>query len=138
MIRMLYGKKGSGKSKKIVDMANESIANAKGNSVFIDDDSRLMYDLKRDIRFVNTNEYNIKTADALYGLICGMLAQNYDIDNIYIDGVNNIVADGIANMEKFFADLDKLVEQAKVDITMIVSADADQMPEFLKKYENLI
>ena len=138
MIRMLYGKKGSGKSKKIVDMANESIKTLKGVSVFIDDDNRLMYDLKRDIRFVNTNEYNINSLDRLYGLICGMMSQNYDIESVFIDGLNNIVKEEISEMQEFFTSLNKVTEDNKVQVVMIISADAKDMPKFLTKYENII
>ncbi|MEZ4357542.1 MAG: hypothetical protein R2876_02785 [Eubacteriales bacterium] len=138
MIRMLYGKKGSGKSKKIVDMANESVKTAKGVSVFIDDDNRLMYDLKRDIRFVDTTEYGIDSLDRLYGLICGMMSQNYDLECVFIDGLNNIVKEDIAEMKDFFKNLDKVTEANNVDVVMIISADAKDMPKFLTKYENII
>ena len=138
MIRLLYGKKGSGKSKKIVDLANEANDNAKGSVVFLDDDSRLMYDLKRDIRFVNTSEYCADTADRLYGLICGMMAQNYDIEAVFIDGLNNIVHENIQQMEPFFSSLEKITTANNVDVVIIVSADVNSMPEYLTKYENLI
>ena len=102
MISVIYGKKGSGKSKKLVDMANTEVAEVKGDIVFIDDDSRAMYDLKHEIRFVNCVDYGIRNADKLYGFIAGMMAQDYDITSIYIDGIKNILEKGITNLNWFF------------------------------------
>ena len=72
MVQLVYGTKGSGKTKRLIAMANEEVSSAAGTVVFIDDDNRYMYDVKHEIRFVNVKEYAIDNADKLYGFICGM------------------------------------------------------------------
>ena len=57
MIQVIHGKKGSGKTKRILDQANEAIKEHKGDVIFIDDDNRYMYDLRHEVRFVNAGEY---------------------------------------------------------------------------------
>ena len=79
MIQVIYGKKGSGKTKRILDMANDAGAQQNGDIVFVDDDNRYMFDLRHEVRFVNATEYDIRSADAFYGFLCGMVAQNFDL-----------------------------------------------------------
>ncbi len=134
MISVIYGKRGSGKSKKLVDMANHEVAESKGDIVFIDDDSRAIYDLKHEIRFVNCVDYTIDNADKLYGFISGMMAQDYDISSIYIDGIKNILEKGISNLNKFFKELDQITTEYNINVYMVISGNEDQLPEFMKKY----
>ena len=90
MIQILAGEKGQGKTKKLIDMANEASKTVDGNVVFIDDDSRHMYDLHYGIRFVETSKYKICSYEVLIGFIYGILSQNGDIQKVFIDGLGNI------------------------------------------------
>ena len=74
MIELILGKKGSGKSKKIVEMANNLVSETDGDIVYIDDDSRCMYDLKHEIRFVNCSEYHVDDINMFYGFVCGIIS----------------------------------------------------------------
>ena len=76
MVRVIYGKKGSGKTKKIIDLANEAVKASTGELVFIDDDNRYMYDLRHEVRFVNATEYNVTSPETFMGFLCGILAGN--------------------------------------------------------------
>lgn len=134
MISVIYGKKGSGKSKKLVDMANLEVADSKGDIVYIDDDSRCIYDLKHEIRFVNCCDYIINNASKLYGFICGMMAQDYDISSIYIDGIKEILEKGISNLKWFFDELERITEEYNIRVLMVISGNDDQLPDFMKKY----
>lgn len=91
MIQLIMGKKGSGKSKQVVDMANKLVNEAEGDIVFIDDDNRYMLDLRHEIRFVNSSEYNVDGVNKFYGFVCGMISQDFDISHIFIDGLKNMV-----------------------------------------------
>ena len=86
MIQVFCARRGSGKTKRLIDLANTQVAEAKGDSVYIDDDSRPMLQLSRGIRFVDTNEYYVGDCQSFYGMLCGIISSNYDIENIYIDG----------------------------------------------------
>lgn len=134
MIQAIYGKKGSGKTKRLLDMANEALQVEHGDVVFIDDDKRYMYDLRHEVRFVDASEYGVKSADKFLGFISGMLAQNFDVTAIFIDAFMKLVNTDIANLGDFFAELDALAEKRNLRFVISVSGDPDGMPEFMKKY----
>ena len=85
MIQVIDGKKGSGKTKRILDMANHMVDTQHGDVVFVDDDNRYMFDLRHEVRFVNAGEYGIRSADMFFGFLAGMLATNFDVKVIFID-----------------------------------------------------
>lgn len=87
MIQVIHGKKGSGKTKKILDMANAAVDQYKGDIIFVDDDNRYMFDLKHEVRFVNAGEYGSDSPEMFFGFLCGMLSQNFDINVILIDNI---------------------------------------------------
>ena len=134
MIRIIYGKKGSGKTKKIIDAANEAVKVSTGELVFIDDDNRYMYDLRHDIRFVNATEYDVSSPETFMGFICGILAGNYDMKQLFIDGFLRLVKSDMADLEAFFVKLEEITHRHGVDVVISASAKDDEVPEFLKKY----
>ena len=134
MIQAILGKKGSGKTKRIIDMANDALKTEHGAVVFIDDDDRYMYDLRHEVRFVNATEYKIKSSDMFLGFLCGMLAQNFDITMIFVDAFVRLVKDNLSDMESFFERLDVLSAEHKVDFILSVSGDPEGMPAFVTKY----
>jgi len=130
MIHVIYGKKGSGKSKKLLDMANAEVEKATGNIVYLDDNNRCMYDLKHQIRFINTSDYSIDNTDKLYGFVCGILSRDFDISSVYIDGLKKIVSKE-EHLEKLIKKLDKVFDGINAYIVISGSEDA---PEYLEKY----
>ena len=108
MIQIIHGKKGTGKTKKILDMANEAVKNYKGDIIFVDDDNRYMFDLKHEIRFVNAGEYGCNSPEMFLGFICGMLSQNFDISVIFVDAFLKLVKCDVEKTEELFARLDTL------------------------------
>ena len=134
MIRIIYGKKGSGKTKKIIDAANEAVKSSTGELVFIDDDNRYMYDLRHEIRFVNATEYDVSSPDTFMGFICGILAGNYDMKQLFIDGFLRLVKSEMADLEPFFVKLEDITHRHGVDVVISASAKDDTVPEFLKQY----
>ena len=134
MIQVIHGKKGSGKTKRILDQANDAIKEHKGDVIFIDDDNRYMYDLRHEVRFVNAGEYGSDSPEMFFGFLCGMLAQNFDISVIYVDAFLKLVKTDVENTEKFFARLDQLSEAHNVQFVLSVSCDDSVAPEFIKKY----
>ena len=130
MIHVIYGKKGSGKSKRLLDMANAEVEKATGNIVYLDDNNRCMYDLKHQIRFINTSDYNIDNTDKLYGFVCGILSRDFDISSVYIDGLKKIVGKE-ENLEKLIKKLDKVFDGINA---YIVISGSEDVPEYLKKY----
>ena len=85
MIKLIVGGKGSGKTKKMIEMINESATTTPGNIVCIEKSMKLTYDVSHAVRLIDVDEYKISGYDMLYGFITGVLAGNYDIVEVYLD-----------------------------------------------------
>ncbi len=134
MIQVIHGKKGSGKTKRILEMANTAIQEHRGDVVFLDDDNRYMFDLRHEVRFVNAGEYGSDSPEMFFGFLCGMLAQNFDISVIFVDAFLKLVKTDIENTENFFQRLAELSEKHNVKFVLSVNVDDAVAPEFIKKY----
>lgn len=134
MIQIIYGKKGSGKTKRILDMANHAVEEQHGDVVFVDDDNRYMFDLRHEVRFVNAGEFSLRSPDMLYGFLCGMLAQNFDIKIIFIDAFLKLIKGDIGQMGWFFEWLEAYSSDHGVDFVLSVSEDGNNLPDFVKPY----
>ena len=132
MIKVFYGKKGTGKTKHMLENANEIVVEAKGNVVYIDDSNEQLMKLAREIRFVNVMDYPVKGTDAFLGFICGIASQNYDIETIFIDGLNYIVGD--AGLEAFFTGLETFEKQNNLGFFISINGDENNVPAFIKKF----
>ena len=118
MIQVIYGKKGSGKTKRILDMANHMVDTQHGDVVFVDDDNRYMFDLRHEVRFVNAGEYGIRSADMFFIDAFLKLTKTTDI----------------AEMGWFFEKLDAYTKAHEIDFVLSIGLDADDLPEFVKPY----
>ena len=134
MIKVIYGAKGTGKTKMMIDAANATVALAKGHMIFITDNKRGMYDLEREVRFIDTSDYDIAGEAALCGFIKGVIAGNNDNEYVYIDGVARIVGKPVQEMAAFFYMLEKVGKDDGVTITVSVSAEKAELPDFVTKY----
>ena len=137
MIQTIIGHKGSGKTVKLLQLANDALNTEAGNVFYIDNNNRHMYDLHRGIRFVNAKDFDIKSLNGFYGLLCGMMAANFDITLIVIDGFMatvNATNATIGELEPFFARLETMSEQYNVRIVVGISGEAEEMPEFVTRY----
>ena len=134
MIKVIYGAKGTGKTKMMIDAANAAVAEAKGHMIFITDNKRGMYDLEREIRFIDTSEYDIAGEAALCGFIKGVIAGNHDNEYVFIDGVVRIAGTPVQEMAAFFYMLDKVSKSNNLVITVCVSAAKEDLPDFVSKY----
>ena len=134
MIKVIYGAKGTGKTKMMIDAANATVEVAKGHMIYITDSKRGMYDLEREVRFIDTSEYDIAGEAALCGFIKGVIAGNHDNEYVYIDGVVRIAGKPVQEMAAFFYMLDKVAKSNNLVITVSVSATAEELPDFVAKY----
>ena len=134
MIKVIYGAKGTGKTKLMIEAANAAVKEAKGHLIFITDSKRGMYDLERDVRFIDTSEYDIAGEAALCGFIKGVIAGNHDNEYVFIDGVVRIAGKPAAELAAFFYMLDKVSKTNNLVITVSVSAAKEELPDFVTKY----
>ena len=138
MIQVILGGKGSGKTKRLIDLTNDALKEEHGNIIFIDDDKRYMYDLRHEIRFVDASAYPIArgcSPDAFLAFISGMLAVNYDITLISIDAFLKLVhIDDPAELSPFFTALDKLSQEHNCNFMVSVSMEVEKLPKDVLAY----
>ena len=135
MIKLLVGKKGTGKTKVLLEKVNECAASANGNVVFISNDtSKNMYDIKSSVRMADTSEFAIDTWDEFIGFIFGIVSGNFDITDIFVDGTLKIVNNNQDGFEKFLTELEKAGEKFNINFMLSISMDAADVPEYAKKY----
>ena len=137
MISLIIGKKGTGKTKVLIDSVNVAASEANGNVVFISNDTgRNMYDINSKVRMADTSEFEIDSWKEFLGFICGIISSNFDITNIYVDGVLKIVKNTMDGFEEFLKDIDEISKKFNVDIMISVSMDANEAPDYVKNYAN--
>ncbi|MHC1720705.1 MAG: hypothetical protein AB9844_08625 [Clostridiaceae bacterium] len=133
MIHVFCNKRGSGKTRVLIEMANKKAEEMKGHVVFINNNEKPLLLLDKAIRFANTGGFDLKTGNSFYGFLCGIIAEDYDIDNIFIDHLFNIVDMEIKDAEGLFQQFEKFSNKHNVDLYINVTDD-DGVPEFMKKY----
>ena len=132
MVKLIAGKKGAGKTKVLIEAIHAAEKESKGNVVAIQFGSSLNIDIYHKIRLINIEDYKIQDYDDLYGFIAGMLASNYDITDIFIDGTLRIVGRDLEKVGKMLERVSAITEN--VTVTLTISAQAEDFPESLKKY----
>lgn len=135
MIKVHIGLKGSGKTPKMIEAVNTAIDVEKGNVVCITDGDRLMHTINRKARLINTENFNIKNLDIFTGLLCGIIAQDFDVTHIFIDSIfKSVPSANIEDLEDFIPVLERLEQKFGVSFTMMVSAEENSAGPNVKKY----
>lgn len=137
MIKLIIGSKGSGKTKLLIDKVNNAVKSTTGNVVCIEQGMQLTLELNHKVRLIDAEEYAIVGYDAFYGFVQGVLACNYDIKEIFVDGILKIGAvDGKKDYQGLGDLLAKLYKQIPSDITVFftISADQSDLPDTVLKF----
>ena len=134
MIQVIAGKKGSGKTKRLIDLTNATAREAEHDVIFLDDDNRYMFDVDHKVRFINAEDYHIHNADMFIGFLCGMLSSNFDIGTVFVDAFLKLCRKELAETEPVVRTLVELSEKHQVNFVLSLSADPEEMPDFLKQY----
>ena len=139
MIQVILGSKGSGKTKRLIDLANEALKSEHGNIIFIDDDKRYMYDLRHEIRFVDASEYPAAykcTAHEFLAFLCGMLSADFDLCLISVDAFKKLVKTPLDDieMEKFFENLKVVSDAHHCKFVLSIGSAEDEVPEYIRQY----
>ena len=135
MVSILMGLKGSGKTKRLVDMVREAVKEETGDVVCIEKERKLTYDIPYQARLIEAGTYDIGSYEFLKGLICGVHAGNYDITHFFIDNFYKLVNDKSPNaLADFIAWLEKFSENEHISFVLSITSDPDTAPDALKKY----
>ena len=132
MLKLIVGTKGAGKTKTMLEMIDKATKTTSGNIVVIEKCMKLTTEINHAARLVDVDEYNVVGADMLYGFVAGVLAGNYDITELFIDGILRIIDHNLDEAEKVLMKIDGITKNIEVVVT--ASADPSDLPEGLKKY----
>lgn len=131
MITLIVGKKGTGKTKKLIQAAGEAVERSDGNVVVIEKGAKLTYDLTHRVRLVDTEQYAINGFDMLLGFVSGICAGNYDVTDIFVDSTFKITGKDMDMLKPFVHSLNVLAKTANTKITLLLSADESELPSDL-------
>ena len=134
MVKLLTGSAGSGKTKVMIDLANEAVDQIRGTFVYIENSNKHMHLLNRNIRFVATEELKIKGYNGLYGFICGLTSANYDIQKIYIDGLYKILDSPEEKLYEFLEALDKVSKTTETEILISATINNQEVQKQVEKF----
>ncbi len=134
MVKVIIGKKGTGKTKALIEMVNREAGEAAGNVVCIEYGDKLKLDISSKARLIDIKSYNISGIAALEGFILGLFAGNYDISSVYVDSILKIVGDDLEALGVFLQEIEKFTEASKTSVTVMVSAAAEDAPKSVLKY----
>ena len=135
MVNIILGLKGSGKTKKLVDLVREAVNQETGDVVVIERERKLTFDIPYQARLIDAGSYDIGSYEFLKGLICGVHAGNYDITHFFIDNFYKLVNDRSAEaLESFLTWLEKFSEQEKISFIVSISADPDTVSDKVRAY----
>ncbi len=132
MIQVIAGKKGSGKTKRLIDLTNTTAREAAHDVIFLDDDNRYMFDVDHKVRFINAEDYHIHTPDMFIGFVCGILSSNFDVGTVFVDAFLKLSHTGLEDCEPVVNVLKELSSKHQVDFVLSLSADPEELPECMK------
>ena len=131
MVQLIVGEKGKGKTKILLDKANAEVKNANGSVVYLDKSTKHMYELNNKIRLIDVMEYGIENSDEFVGFIRGIVSQDHDLEQMYLDGFLKIsrLENSPENISKVMASLEKIAERYNVSFIISLSKDEKDLPE---------
>ena len=133
MVQLIVGSKGDGKTKHLLDRVNSQIKTASGNIVYLDKNTKHMHELDNKVRLINVADYPLKNCDEFIGFICGIISQDYDLEQMYLDSFLKIAHLEGEDLTDTLTQLNAISEQFKIDFCLSISVEENQLPEFAKE-----
>ncbi|MDD6094453.1 MAG: hypothetical protein PUC29_01770 [Clostridia bacterium] len=134
MLKLIIGVKGTGKTKQLIEMVNASLLTSKGDVVCVEKGDKLRFDVKYQCRLIDSENYGITGAPALYGFVAGILASNHDVTDLYVDSALKICEDNMDLFDEFVDKIGAYAEHSDVNFVMTASLDESEASETVKKY----
>lgn len=129
MVELIVGKKGKGKTKVLLDKVNGAVKDANGSIVYLDKSTKHMYELNNKVRLIDVSGFPVKNADEFVGFICGILSQDHDLEQVYLDSFLTTAKlegkDATETLDKLSA----IGETFKVSFIISMSLDKEEVPE---------
>ena len=134
MVKLILGAKGAGKTKWLINGANDDIKSGNGNITFLDVEDEHIFSLYTNVRLINLSDYSINTIEKFYGFLLGMLSMDFDLEKIYIDSVYKIIDIKKEDLKCLVKNLDEISEKHDVDILINVDYVADEVDSDIRSY----
>lgn len=132
MVQLIVGKKGKGKTKQLLDKVNSEVKDISGSIVYLDKSTKHMYELNNKVRLIDVSRYMIENADEFLGLVCGIISQDHDLEQMYFDSFLKIAVLEGKDISAVIEKLDKMSDFFQVDFILSVSMDESELPEAVK------
>lgn len=132
MVEIICGEKGKGKTKYLLDKANAAIQSAQGNIVYLDKSQKHMYELSNKLRLINVTDFPVSNCDEFMGFICGIVSQDHDLQEMYLDSFVTIAGLKEDEMQHAIEKLDIISEKYNVKFILSISKDEKDLPECAK------
>jgi hypothetical protein len=132
MVQLIVGKKGKGKTKCLLDKVNSEVKNILGSVVFLDKNTKHMYELNNKVRMIVVPEFMVDNADEFTGFVSGIISQDHDLQQVYLDSFLSIACLEDGDITPTIDKLNKLSEKFGVDFILSVSKDEDELPEAVR------
>ena len=129
MVELIVGKKGKGKTKVLLDKVNSAVKEVRGNIVYLDKSTKHMYELNNKVRLIDVTSYPVKNSDEFVGFICGILSQDHDLEQIYLDSFLKIARLEGLDIASTLEQLDEIGKQFSVKFVISVSLDKEELPQ---------
>ncbi len=134
MLTLIVGVKGTGKTKHLIELTNKALLDSHGSVVCLEQGTKLIYDIKHQVRLIDTGEYYISDGQSLFGFVAGIYASNHDITHIFIDSALKICKNDADSFDKFLEECQAFSANTGIEIVMTASIPADQISETMKKF----
>ncbi len=134
MLKLMIGVKGTGKTKTLIEKVNSAAAASHGNVVCVEKGTHLRFDINSKVRLIDTEEYLIKDAKALYGFVAGILASNYDVTDLFVDNTLKICGGNVETLDGLLEGINALLAARDVNIFMTASLPVEDARDIVKKY----
>ena len=134
MLKLIIGVKGTGKTKALINMVNTAAESSSGNVVCIEKGDKLTYDIKHQVRLIDTKQYFISDAQSLYGFVAGIFASNHDVTDLFIDSALKICGNDNEAFDKFVEEINALVEKLNINVVMTSSIPVEEASATVNKY----
>ncbi len=134
MIELIAGNRGKGKTKVILDRVNNEIKTINGNIVYLDKNTKHMYELNNKIRLINAKEFSLHNSDEFVGFIYGIISQDHDLEEVYVDGFLNIACLEDQDVTNTLEKLKQIGDQYQITFVISISLDQKEIPEQFQSY----
>ena len=132
MVQLIVGNKGKGKTKHLLEKVNLQVKETKGNIVYLDKSTKHMYELNNKVRLIDVSQYMITNHDEFVGFICGIVSQDHDLEQMFLDSFLKIACLENEDITPVIEKLEKISQNYGIDFVMSVSMDESELPEALK------